>query len=300
MVPKLPPLNAVKAFEAIARCGGFGAAARELGVTPAAVSQQIKNLEDFFGTKLLARHNKRLQLTDAGLAIYTESTEIMERLAEMTRRMLEEDVRTRFVISTLHSPGMRWLNRQIPDFLRAEPDIRCEFRIEPDPVDFARHHIDLRICYGNHLYPELVTIPLVHDRVTPLCTPQWAQARDLADKGIDGLRDEDLIHTVWSEGYTSTPGWADWFERAGRPRQPRLELGHKVELPSLAVDFALAGMGVALGQILLARDEIADGRLLTPFAPALSLGYPYCAVASPAKHSKRSVSAFIDWIKQRV
>ena len=293
---KLPPLNAVKAFEASARFGGFVPAAQELGVTPGAVSQQIKNLEDFFATQLFIRRNNRLQLTDAGLALYNESADIMDRLWEMTHRMLQGEVRSRLVISILPSPGVHWLNRRLPEFLRLEPEIRCEMRVENDPVDFAKHHIDARICYGDHLYPELETTVLVRDRVTPLCTPQFLAERRMTP---DTLDDADLIHTIWSGSYASNPSWHDWFVAAGSPRHPRLELGHKVDMPSLAIDLAVSGAGIALGQLLLAGDELAEGRLVAPFERTLSLGYPYCVVTPPAKAGKKSVASFVDWLKRK-
>jgi LysR family glycine cleavage system transcriptional activator len=300
MARRLPPLNALKAFEAGARFGGFVPAAQELGVTPGAVSQQIKNLEEFFGTKLFVRRNNRLHLTDAGLAVYSESADIMDRLSEMTQRMLHGEVRSRLVISVLHSPGLHWINRQLPEFLRLEPELRCEIRIESDPVDFAKHHIDARICYGDHLYPELETTPLIRDRVTPLATPELAAARGLANDRPDALEDRDLIHTIWAGSYASNPSWHDWFVAAGSQRRPRMELGHKVEMPSLAIDLAVAGVGIVLGQRLLAQDELAAGSLVAPFATSVPLGYPYCVVTQRTKSGKKSVAAFIDWLKGKV
>ena len=298
MTRRLPPLNAVKAFEASARHGGFSLAARELGVTPGAVSQQVKILEEFFSKRLFDRRNNQLQLTDAGLALYADSAEVIDRLSAMTQRMLEGNLPSRFVISTLPSVAVRWLNRRLEGFLEMEPDIRCEIRVEDDPVDFTRHHIDLRISYGQHLYPELVTIPLLRDEVLPLCSPEFL-ARGRFQAGLPGsLPDQDLIHVDWGASFASYPTWAEWFDATGTDRAPQLGLGHRVGMSSLAIDLALSGFGVALGQRLLARDELADGRLLAPFPQRLPLGYAYCAVHPHSRSQKRTVLSFIEWLRR--
>ena len=298
MPRKLPPLNPLKAFEAAARTGGYVSAARELGVSPAAVSQQVKTRERFFDKRLFTRHNNRLSLTDAGLYIFSDSAAVFERLAGMTEGMLEGGVRSRLVISAPSSLASRWLNRRLHKFLDAEPAMRLEIRVEDDPVDFARHNIDVRICYGRHLYPDLSNTVLIHDEVLPLCTPSMIEigVADAAKPEI--LQDEHLIHTNWGPSFASHPTWADWFARIGADRVPDVGKGHSVGMSSLAVDLALAGAGIALGQRLLARDEISDGRLRAPFGQSIPLGHPYCAVHAHAKSQKPGVRSFVEWVTE--
>jgi LysR family glycine cleavage system transcriptional activator len=298
MAGKLPPLNAVKAFEASARLGGFSPAARELGVTPGAISQQVKILEEFFAKQLFARRNNQLQLTDAGLTVYADSAQVIERLSEMTRRLLEGHVRSRFVISTLPSVAVRWLNRRLPEFLASEPNLRCEIRVEDDPVDFARHHIDLRICYGQNLYPEMVSHPLVRDVVTPLCSPEFLSRRGIRRDDPASIADGDLIHIDWGASFASYPTWAEWFSAGNVRRMPQIELGHTTAMSSLAIDLAAAGAGIALGQRLLAQAELADGRLVAPFTQTVALGYDYSAVHPHSRTSKRIVRSFIAWMRR--
>lgn len=296
MSRKLPPLNPLKAFEAAARTGGYVSAARELGVSPAAVSQQVKTLERFFDKRLFTRHNNRLSLSDAGQAIFAGSAAAFESLAGMTEGLLEGGVRSRLVISVPSSLASRWLNRRLHEFLASEPAMRLEIRVEDDPVDFARHGIDVRICYGRHLYPDLLNTVLIHDEVLPLCTPTMPEG------GMDGairpedIRDEDLIHTNWGPSFASHPTWADWFAHVGAARVPDVGRGHRVGMSSLAIDLALSGAGIALGQRLLARDEILDGRLRAPFGQSIPLGHPYCAVLAHAKSQKPGVGSFVEWL----
>ena len=291
----LPPLNALKAFEAAARTGGYVTAARELGVSPAAVSQQVKNLEQFFAKQLFVRYNNRLALSDAGLAVFADAARIFERLAEMTVRVFEGEVRSRLVISVLSSLAQRWLNRHIASFLAQYSEIGVDVRVEDDPVDFSTDNIDVRLCYGRHLYPELASTSLIHDEVLPLCTPALADRFD-----GEASADELLIHTSWGPSFASHPTWGDWYKAAGISHLPDPGRGHRVGQSSLAIDLALGGAGIALGQRLLARDDIASGKLVAPVDHALALGHPYCAVHAHARAQKPGLAAFVDWTAQKM
>ena len=295
MTRKLPPLNALKAFEAAARSGGYVPAARELRVSPAAVSQQVKNLERFFDKQLFVRHHNRLALTDAGLAVFADSTQALDRLAVMTQRTFQGEVRTRLVVSVLPSVASHWLGRRLAYYHGLDPATRLDLRVEEDPVDFARHGIDIRICYGAHLYPDLANTLLVQDEVLPLCAPALLDRGTVKASAPEALPDSALIHTNWGPSFASHPTWADWFARAGLRRAPEVGQGHRVAMSGLAIDLAAAGAGVALGQRLLAGDELADGRLVAPFGQAIPLGHPYCAVHAHAKAQKPAVRAFVDW-----
>ena len=153
-VRRTPPLNSLKAFEATARLGSFVLAAAELHVSPSAVSQQIRKLEDFLGKQLFIRRNNQLMLTDVGMLVQATSTEMMDQLASMTLRLTDSRIRPNLVISALPSVGIRWFSRRLPEFLRSNPDVRVDFRLEDDPVDFYRNRIDVRISFGEHLYPD--------------------------------------------------------------------------------------------------------------------------------------------------
>ena len=298
MARKLPPLNAIKAFEAVARLGSLSLAARELSVTPGAVSQQISILGEFFGKSLFVRRHNRLQLTDAGLSVFADAAEIIDRLSAMTARLLQGEARAHFVVSSLPSVAVRWLNHQIGAFVAEQPAVRCELRVEEDPVDFARQHIDLRLSYGEHLYPEFATLPLVRDEVTPLCSPAYLRQAALDPDDPASIPERDLIHIDWGATFASYPTWAEWFAAAGRPRQLGVGRGHKTGMSSLAIDLAVEGAGVALGQRLLAQRDLASGRLLAPFATSLPLAHPYCMIYPHAKGEKDIVRRFVSWLRR--
>jgi LysR family glycine cleavage system transcriptional activator len=200
------------------------------------------------------------------------------------------------VVSVLPSVGVRWLNRALPEFLREHPDLRVDLRLEEDPVDFFRTRIDVRVSYGEHIYPEFVTIPIIRDRVTVMCTPAFAAEHQLLRDDPSSLRDEDLIHICWRTGIAAYPTWASWFESAGAPRQVRRELGHSTDISSLAIDLARSGTGVALAQCWLAQDELRNGTLVMPFKTTIDLQYRYCAVHARGNARNPGVRAFVDWL----
>ena len=293
---RLPPLNAVKAFEATARLGSVAMAARELSVTRGAVSQQIAKLEDFLGKPLFTRHNNQLFLTDVGLAVKSASTEMMDELAAMTERLLGGGLRSGLAISMIPSIGVRWFNRHMGSFLSQHPDVRFDLRIEDDPIDFYRNPVDVRIAYGEHLYPEFVTVPLRRDQATPMCTPAFLHSRRLDAAAPAALRDEDLIHVSWRSGFSHYPTWAAWFDHAEVRREPRSDVGHKVDMSSLAIDLACSGEGIALGQLLYAEEELRRGELLAPFGCHLPLQHEFCAVHPRSRSRNFLVQDFVRWL----
>lgn len=296
MSRKIPPLNALKAFEASARLGSFVLAAAELNVTPSAISQHIKKLEDFYGRQLFIRRNNQLLLTDIARTVLAASSQMMDGLAELTDRLLGGPVRSNLIVSVLPSVGVRWLNRRLPEFLDAHPDVRLDLRLEEDPVDFFRNRIDVRLCYGEHLYPEFVTVPFRRDRVTAMCRPELLTRRGVDVSAPHSLGDEALIHVNWRAGFSSYPTWSAWFASQDLTWHPRRELGHTTDTSSIGIDLALSGRGVVLGQEMLAETELSAGDLVTPFPHWMPLQYDYCIVHAESNKRNRTVAAFVEWL----
>jgi LysR family transcriptional regulator, glycine cleavage system transcriptional activator len=293
---RIPPLNALKAFEASARLGSFVLAAAELNVTPSAVSQHIKKLEDFYGRQLFIRNNNQLLLTDIARTVLAASSQMMDGLADLTERLLGGPVPSNLIVSVLPSVGVRWLNRRLPEFLNAHPNVRLDLRLEEDPVDFFRSRIDVRICYGEHLYPELVTVPFKRDRVTAMCQPDLLARQRVDPAAPDTLNDDVLIHVAWRAGFSSYPTWSAWFASQGITCHPRRELGHTTDTSCVAIDLACSGRGVVLGQEMLAETELAAGDLVAPFPHWMPLQYDYCVVHAESNKRNRIVVAFVEWL----
>lgn len=294
----LPPLNALRAFEAAARGGSYVAAAVELDVSPAAVSQQVRNLEDFLGRQLFMRFNNRVVLTDAGQAVFAGTASALQAISALTEQVMSGQSKSRLVISVLPSIAQRWLEPQLADFLLHDTAVRVDVRVEDDPVDFARHNIDLRMCYGSNLYPDMTTVPLNHDDVLPLCSPSYLARNPQAASGMAQVPDDDLIHTNWGPSFVSHPTWHTWFAAVGMAR-PQESKGYRVGLSSLALDLARDGVGVALGQRLMGGSDIASGRLVALSCRALPLGHPYGLVHPQSKIGKPGLRSLIDWLVRK-
>ena len=292
----LPPLNAIRAFEAAARHGGYVGAADELGVSPAAVSQQVRNLEEFLGKQLFRRYNNRIALTDAGQTIYSGAAAALQSISAMTEQVVSGRARSRLVVSCVPSMAERWLAPRLAAWRQRTPNFRFELRSEEDLVDFSRHEIDLRLAYGQNHYPDLVTIPLVQDEVVPMCSPAYAERHPEAlCAGLASVPDDDLIHTNWGPSFVSHPTWQLWLETLGRtPDETR---GYRVGSSSLALDLAVRGVGVALGQRNMGADDLAEGRLVVLDERPLALGHPYCLVYPQTKARKAGLIDLVNWLR---
>ncbi len=292
---KLPPLNALRVFEAAARTGGYVAAAAELGVSRAAVSQQVRNLERFFGKRLFERYNNRVLLTDAGREIHAEAAEGLQRIAEMSAHVLTGTNRARLVVSAPPSLVERWLAPRLERFAAANPGVSVDIRVEDDPVDFTAQGLDLRICYGAQLYPDLEVTLLFQDRVTPLASPAF-MARHGLEPGSDlsGLEDNCFILTNWGPSFASHPSWSEWLRRKGGPRGRNLVPGVSAGSSSLALGLARQNLGIALGQLELARADLASGALVRFDADAIAIGHPYCAVTQSGQRRRVMLRAMLE------
>jgi len=290
---RLPPLNAIKAFEVAARAGSFTLAATELGVSSAAVSQQIRNLESWFGKQLFVRTGNRIALTDAGHAIYPQTARALGDIAAIGQRMLEGGLRTRLVVSVPFSLAELWLAPRLAVLLEAFPQMAIDVRVEDDPVDIARQNIDLRISYGDYHYPGLKLVRLVHDDVLPVCAPEFWRRHGGDTTGLTQLHESQFIHTNWGPNYATHPSWADWFTASGQNRSPDPSHGRRVGLSSLAISAARLGLGIALGQRVMARADLEAGRLIALSAVSVRLGHPYCAFMPPAKADRADVAGLV-------
>lgn len=299
MARRLPPLNAVRAFEASARLGGFLAASRELGVSPAAVSLHVKKLEAFYGAALFRRLPSGVALTETGEAIFADCLAALATLAGTVERVEGRVTRARIVLSALPSLAHRWLGGALPRLAALRGDARLELRAEGDPVELDRGPVDLRVTYGTHLYPGRRVEPLMRDRLTPMCAPEWWAARGLgAPPDPAALDDAWLIHTWWAAEFAAYPAWDDWFAAAGAPRAPAAGLSPSVDHPSLALDLALGGLGIALGQHALAWNELATRRLIAPFAAEVAMPHPYAVITSEAARRKPGVLEATQWLRE--
>jgi LysR family transcriptional regulator, glycine cleavage system transcriptional activator len=285
---RLPPLNAVRAFDAVARLGSVRAAADELAVTPAAVSQQLRVLEAHLGIALTRRQGRGLTLTDPGRSWHGEIARHLRAIALAAERV--RPGRRVVQVTVVQSFGSRWLMPRLTKFTAREPEI--EVRIDASPVlaDFARDPFDLAIREGRGVYPEAESVRLFPLEFVPVASPAVARALSRRNGTLDWSRAR-LLHEV------SYDYWPDWIAAAG-VTDVDVARGLFFSHTMLALDAACEGQGVALAPLCLADRELARGALAIvdprPFAPGtgIYLAWPRRGLRtlSPA------AVAFRDWL----
>ncbi|KUJ77280.1 LysR family transcriptional regulator [Ruegeria profundi] len=274
---RLPPLNSLKAFEATVRLGGFTSAADELGVSPAAVSMQVKKAEEFLGKTLFRRTHNSLLLTDAGRSYYPAIAEALMGISTVTDQLLETEARSRIVISTIQSLAEIWVVPAVSRFRKHYPGTGIELRIEPDPVDLLRTQADIRITYESHLYPQHSSVPMFRDTAYPYCTRDFYN-RYIAKGGIAAVPDNLLIHTDWGEQYASHPTWAGWFRAEGVAKTPDMRKGLRAGGAAVAFALAVQGAGIALVPKFLTDAKPDKDQFTFPARRGLPLPYDYFAI----------------------
>jgi LysR family glycine cleavage system transcriptional activator len=293
---RLPPLNALRAFETAARHGGFTQAAKELGVTPAAVSHQVKSLEDILGVALFRRLPRGLDLTDAGRAYLPALTRGFDRLAQAGERLREGGLAGRLTVSVLPSFCAGWLAPRLVDFQAQCPEVGLGLVSDSGFADFGKGEVDLAIRYGRGVYPGLRAIRVLAEEVFPICAPSLlngpAPLRTLAD-----LRHHTLLRNVDVLSGEAWLYWRTWLA-AEEVEDVDPDSGLGFTEGSAMYAACLAGAGVAIGRAALVEAHLRPGRLVRPFAgltrPA---DFSYFAVLPPANMENPRVQAFVDWLR---
>lgn len=290
MPRRLPPLTSVRAFEAAARHLSFVRAAGELQVTPAAIGQQVKQLEDYLGVQLFLRAAGGLELTEAaGEALPLISSGFDSLAAALERLNGHRDDRP-LVVSTCPSFASRWLIPRIDRFEAAMPGVELRLLTTRRLVDFASEDVDVAIRYGAGNYPGLFSKRLGAEVVVVVAAPPLAaQLSSPAD-----LLDAVLLHNDATNGDTTFPDWPGWLKSHGvEPTRP-LRIRH-FEDASLVLDAARAGLGVAIVWQILAAEDLRFGRLST-VCPATRLAKAFHFVCPPRHLDRPKIPAFRDWL----
>jgi LysR family glycine cleavage system transcriptional activator len=280
----MPPLNALKAFEAAARHESFVKAAVELGVTPAAVSHQIKALEAWLGSALFVRHARGLHLTDPARSAMPDFTSAFDALGSAVQSLRVSAPHAQVSIAALPSIAQLWLAPKLPALRAALPKARPSLHALEEPPDFRREPFDLGLFFMREPAPGSRSFPLCDDRIFPLCTPAIAAAlRSPADLASQPL----LWDTSWAED------WSRWLAAAGATGVPVNE-GPAFSLYSLAVQAALDGAGVLMAHEALVAGTMKSGLLVAPFDLVVETG-ARLELLVPHRTSAQT-AAVVQWI----
>lgn len=295
----LAPLRAIQIFETLGRCDGLVETARRLDISPGAVSQQIKLLENALGVKLVTKEGKRMRLSATGRRYHESCLAAFETL-----RIAQDDIeRSKNVrslnVSALPSLLSKWLAPRINAWQKAHPDISVYLdgsHSEPSP---DAHEIDFRISYGDRIDDAGTSIELFRDSVVPVCSP-----RILPRKGKVALKPADLaafelIAVDWLPKFASPPSWHDWFAANG-VETITLHEPHQVHsLSSVAIQAAIDGHGFVLAQCSMVADDVTAGRLAMPVVSAIPLPWPYFLTWRESTFDRPQCRAFHRWLLAR-
>ncbi len=298
------PFNALRVFEAAARHLSFKKAADELFVTPAAVSQQIKFLEDQLGVELFHRYNRKIELTKAAQRGLPELVAGFTHLSEAVSLLKSDEDDSSLTVWMSPSFAAKWLMPRLPSFRKLRPDIDLNISASRDLIDqhqnkniipaenFRRENVDVAIRFGQGDYPGCRVDKLFSVSAVPLCSPSLLEG-DIPLKSPDDLRHHTLLHD--HTPYEGRPSWSAWLDDAG---VGDIDSSHGMAFNSvtLALAAAIDGQGVVLTLNALAAADIAAGRLVIPFELSLPLDYSYYVISLEDKADQKNTREFREWL----
>ena len=292
----LPPLGALRAFEAAARHMSFSRAAAELHVTPAAVSHQIHTLEQDLGVKLFHRMNRSIELTASAQVLLPGLSEAFAGIQSSVGRLRAHNDTGTLTVTASPSFAAKWLVLRLHRFQEQCPQIDVRISATDDVVDLSKGDFDIAIRYGTGNYPGLAVELLLKNEVFPACSPRLLTAGPPL-RTPDDLSRHTLIHDQAEARDPLVPTWPMWL-RAARVNNVPATAGLTFNNMSLALDAAVAGQGVVLAYSNIAAADLAAGRLVRLFSLALPDQFAYYIVTAPGALERPKIRAFRNWLRQ--
>ena len=294
MPRSLPPLSALRTFEAAARLGSFTRAARELHVTPAAVSHQIRGLESYLGVVLFRRTTRRLVLTEPAAAALASLSEAFDRMAQGVDELRTSRRSATLSIGVTPAFAARWLVQRLPRFQKRHPRVQIHVRASAAPVDFDQDDVDVAIRIGRGNVEGCIAVPLLGEWIGPVASPAFLRRHPLRRPG--DVSRAPLIHDDSMRRSGRRQGWQDWFKAAGvapadRPQGTHFDDAH------LALAAAAASGGIALGRLIYAAEDIAARRLRIAASPLIKMDIAYHLLIPEARMHGPAVVAFRRWLE---
>lgn len=291
MARRLPPLNALRAFEAAARHGSFVSAANELSVTPAAISHQVKGLEETLGVTLFMRRHRAVTLTREGRRLLPGLTDAFDQIATSVDAVRAARHDGAVVVSCSPSFAAKWLVPRLEGFLSRHPEYTVRVEAEPRVVDLADGEVDLAVRFSTGGKGDVSAERLFGESVFPVCAPRLRVGLRRASE----LALQTLLYDEMFERVPDSAGWADWLTAAGLPHLKPARVLH-YSFTTLALDAAIRGQGVALGRSAMVAGDLQAGTLVKLFDLMVPGGVDYHIVYLADRPNRPAVTAFRDWL----
>jgi LysR family glycine cleavage system transcriptional activator len=290
------PLTALRAFEAVVRHGSIKKAAEELNVTAAAVSYQLKYLEEYLGVSLFRRMPRGIVPSREAVLVQPALAEAFDMLHECVTRLKGVEGRDHLSVTTTSYFASLWLVPRLDQFRAANPTIDILIDATNVPLDLDRHDIDVAIRYGDGRYPEFSVERLPDGPLAPVCSPQLQKGPAPLRRPAD-LKHHTLLHACWDDDSDVWPTWRSWLAKAGEDSVDP-EKGYRFQQGDLAIHAAIRGKGVALANLLMVSDELKAGLLAQPFELTVSPppDYGFYFVCRQSDADRPAVKALRDWI----
>lgn len=292
-MPLNPNLNSLAYFEAVARTGGVSLAAAELGVSSAAVSQQLKLLEEQWGVRLFRRTGRRLTLTLDGEMLFQSTTSAFRMIRGARSAVLRQRDSHQLNLRSSPSFAVRWLTPRLKGFLDANPEWGLRVDASPDFSDFDTEVIDLDLRYGSGNWPGMFTECVIHDYVLPMCSPDYrAHLQSISDDPVVQLKEARLIHSV-----KALYQWDLWLVVQGVDH-PAEHAPLRFDRSSMGIQLARDGAGVVLDSATLSQADLEGGTLVPLSSHFDVVEFPAYWVVCPPRHtSRRIVRMFTEWMR---
>lgn len=294
MKRSLLPLNALRAFDAAARHMSFKQAADDLSVTPAAISQQIRSLEDFLGVDLFRRTNRSLVLTDAAQLSLQPLKEGFEKLEEAVDIITESKTSNILKVSVSPSFASKWLVPRLASYYARHPDAVVKISATMEITDFKAEDVDIAIRYGLGNYDGLVSEELLRETIFPVCAPGLFDGEAATPCAV---LNHTLIHDDTAMDDESAPNWTMWLKAAGVETPDGMPALH-FNTHALAIEAAVAGRGIALARSAIAEEDLKAGRLIKPFGEGVPINFAHYIVYPQEKLKNERVQDFIEWLRE--
>ncbi|OIQ47923.1 MAG: transcriptional regulator GcvA [Gammaproteobacteria bacterium MedPE] len=288
MSRRLPPLNSLKAFETAARHLSFTKAAEELFVTQAAVSHQIKALEEHLSIKLFRRKNRALLLTEEGQSYFLDIKDTFTALSDATEKLLSKTASGSLTVASQPSFAIQWLVPRLAQFSEQHPEIDVRIKAIDLDEDFLDDDVDIAIYYGRGNWSGIRADKLRDEYLIPVCAPSLLNGDKPLNKPSD-LDNHTLLHDH------SRKDWKQWCRNAGAS-EVNVNQGPIFSLSSLVLQAAIYGQGVALGYSVFSRPDIEAGRLVCPFDQVLPSKEAYYIVCEDNRSELGKIKAFREWM----
>lgn len=290
---RLPPLNALRAFEATARLEGIQKASEELHVTHGAISRHVKQLEDWLGVTLFDRSQRNIRLNPAGKVYLDSIASALAQIETASQQVQHLKPGNTLGLATTHSFATKWLMNKLPDFYKNHPEIDVWISLDQKRTNFEQAGIDIAIRMGAGPWPDRHCVALMTDRLIPVCSPQ------LIEGGNRLASVEDLEHHTLLHDLDPDAQWSRWFSEHF-PDCSVVEHGPRYTSADILLSSAMSGQGIALVSEVLAAEDLAQGRLIQPLPQSVALGDYFWLVMPVGNQQDPLINTFREWLFTQV